>query len=196
VPWICFWVLERPETSCACGVVHPASRATFCNVTWTFNPSGVRPVADVPGGKVCPPLGVVGVGHPVKALADMRAAEARSRYIGAPEGVAESFQVRSYKIDPRTRCWSLLTKEAVSPALALLTCCSYDAMAFRPDMAGVFEASVFARSTKGLAGEGAGSNGAIVVPPGATEGVGPHSDAGAEVDLDVSAEVIGGNISN
>jgi hypothetical protein len=60
------------------------------------------PVAVVPSGAVCPPLGMVGVGHPnePEALSDVRRADARSAHICRPEGVARSFHVSAYKVEP------------------------------------------------------------------------------------------------
>jgi hypothetical protein len=45
---------------------------------------------------------VVGVGHPNKpeALSDVRRADARSAQISRPAGVARSFQVSLYKVEP------------------------------------------------------------------------------------------------
>jgi hypothetical protein len=81
-------------------VGQPAIAATSLSVTCTLRPSGVRPVALVPSGGVCPPDGVVGLGHPVQSLSDMRRADARRAGIRRPDGVALSFQVRLYKVEP------------------------------------------------------------------------------------------------
>ena len=43
---------------------------------------------------------VVGVGHPVQSLSDVRRPEARSAGIDCPAGVARSFQVSRYKVEP------------------------------------------------------------------------------------------------
>jgi hypothetical protein len=43
---------------------------------------------------------VVGVTHPVQSLSDVRRADARSAQIGGPSGVARSFQVSAYKVEP------------------------------------------------------------------------------------------------
>jgi hypothetical protein len=43
---------------------------------------------------------VVGVGHPVQSLSDVRCAEARSAGIDRSAGVARSFQVSLYKVEP------------------------------------------------------------------------------------------------
>jgi hypothetical protein len=79
-----------------------AKATTSLSVTCTFRPSSVCPVALVPSGAVWPPLGVVGEGHPdePQSLSDMRRADARSAKIVRPEGVARSFQVSRYKVEP------------------------------------------------------------------------------------------------
>ena len=62
---------------------------------------------------------VVGVGHPVKSLPDMRRTDARSAQIGSPDGVTRSFQVSLYKVEPSeavTAC-NLLANDDVRAAL-------------------------------------------------------------------------------
>jgi hypothetical protein len=44
---------------------------------------------------------VVGVTHPVKSVADVRCADARSRERDGPESVPQGFHVSLYKVDPR-----------------------------------------------------------------------------------------------
>ena len=46
------------------------------------------------------PSTALGVGHPVHSLTDVRRTEARSAGINRPAGVALSFQVSVYKVDP------------------------------------------------------------------------------------------------
>ena len=43
---------------------------------------------------------VVGVGHPIQSLSDVRRTEARSAGIDRPEGVARAFHVRLNKVEP------------------------------------------------------------------------------------------------
>jgi len=56
---------------------------------------------------------VVGVGHPVEAIADVRGTDARSRKRDGPEGVTQGFQVSVYKVDPRIDVFArnLLSKD-------------------------------------------------------------------------------------
>jgi hypothetical protein len=61
-----------------------------------------------------------GVGHPEQPLPDVRRADARSRQIRSPEGVALRLQVSPYSIEPfvsKFAC-NLLPKEAVRATLA------------------------------------------------------------------------------
>lgn len=61
-----------------------------------------------------------GVGHPIRSVADVRGADARSRERNRPEGVAQGFQVSVYKVDPRpcSRACNLLAKDDCRAALA------------------------------------------------------------------------------
>jgi hypothetical protein len=43
---------------------------------------------------------LIGVGHPIRSVADVRGADARSRERNTPEGVTHAFQVSVYKVDP------------------------------------------------------------------------------------------------
>ena len=88
----------------------------------------------VPGGTLCPPLGVVGVGHEADAMSLVGAPEARSRYNSRPDGVTTAFQVILNKIEPRERLIRLLAKEHARPALA------DEPKPFRPKVARVGEA--------------------------------------------------------
>jgi hypothetical protein len=47
-----------------------------------------------------PPLGVLGVGHEVQSLPDVRRPEARSAGIERPDGVALCFQVSVNSVEP------------------------------------------------------------------------------------------------
>jgi hypothetical protein len=55
---------------------------------------------------------VVGVGHEVESLADVRGADASSAQIGRPDGVACAFQVSRNSVEPRSavRSRNLLSK--------------------------------------------------------------------------------------
>jgi hypothetical protein len=94
VPWIAFCPADRPDVSCACGVVQPAS----CAAVWQFIPPS-RPSVPAPVLSVA-----FGVGQPLspepEPLPDVRCACARSAAIFRPDGVTRSFQVSAYKVEP------------------------------------------------------------------------------------------------
>ena len=62
----------------------------------------------------------VGVGHPEQSFADVRRADAMCAQYRVPAGVAFSFQVCSYSIEPTVanRAFNLLAKDALRAALA------------------------------------------------------------------------------
>lgn len=68
------------------------SSAMSLRVTCTFFPSGVRPVGVVPSGIVCPPEGVVAVGHPARSdpsrrLGDLPTRKSSDRFLLLAIGV-------------------------------------------------------------------------------------------------------------
>jgi len=62
---------------------------------------------------------LIGVGHPVKPVSDVRGTDARSRERDRPEGVTQGFQVILYKVDPSVCVFAcnLLTKDCDRAAL-------------------------------------------------------------------------------
>ncbi len=58
-------------------------------------------------------------GHPIRSMAPVRSADARSRENRRPEGVACSFQVSRNKVEPRaaSRTFNLLPKDDVRATL-------------------------------------------------------------------------------
>src|SRR6185503_5725797 len=100
-----------PLFSTAVGVGQPASDAA---------PSRSMPPVCLSVDLVLgPPDGVFGVGHPCKALPDMRRADARNRQIGKPAGISPVFQVSAYSGTPfkSIRARNLLSKECCRAAL-------------------------------------------------------------------------------
>lgn len=75
----------------AIGAGHPASHATRPSSefsgTFAWNPPSFQ-------------SRVVGVGHPVVPVPDVRRTDARRRERDTPEGVTQGFQVSVYKVDP------------------------------------------------------------------------------------------------
>jgi hypothetical protein len=92
------------------GVGQPASHATRpsseLSGTFDWNPPSFQ-------------SRVVGVGHPVRSVADVRGTDARRRKRDTPEGVTHAFQVSVYKVDPRvdSLARNLLSKDDCRAAL-------------------------------------------------------------------------------
>ena len=83
------------------GVGHEANFTACSNDAVCFRPSNVFPVASISSIATCrPPFGVQGVGREVKSLALVRRTDAASRKTTRPKGVADSFQVSLYKVEP------------------------------------------------------------------------------------------------
>ena len=80
----------------AIGVGHPASIAK----SFRLLPCRVSPIARL-AWPPPDPSAVVGVGHPVIAVSDVRRTDARRRERDTPEGVTHAFHVSVYKVDPR-----------------------------------------------------------------------------------------------
>ena len=120
---------------------------------------------------------VVGVGHEVNSLADMRAAEARSAEIARPEGVTRSFQVSRYKIEPVERACNLFANEDWRAALAdEIEPCG-------PEMSVIVESFLLSGRTERLARARACPYRFVVRPSGGTQGARPYADAREEVAL-------------
>ena len=134
----------------------------------------------------------VGVAQPVIAISDIRRTDARSRERNRPDGVIQGFQVSLYKVDPRICVFArnLLSKEDCRAALA------DEFVPDGPQMALVVEAFAFTGGAERLARAGSSPNRSGVVPSGTSECVTPTPDAGEEVALRVSSQVVGSNVDN
>jgi hypothetical protein len=128
---------------------------------------------------------VVQVGHPEKALPDVRGADARSAQIGAPDGIAQLFQVRAYSGEPvpSSLARNLLAKDRWRAALA------DEPKEHGPEMAFILDALSLSRRRERLAGAGAGPHGAPGGPAGEGEGSLPPADSGEQVDALKSQKV-------
>lgn len=115
----------------------------------------------------------------------MRRTEARSAGIHRPAGVARSFQVRRYKVEPCktvTAC-NLLAKDCDRPALT-------DKMEERgPQVPLVRSPLSFACRAERLAGTGTCPDGTVIRPSCATQSMGPDSDTGEKMTLPESGKV-------
>jgi hypothetical protein len=109
-----------------------------------------------------------------------------------PAGVAFSFQVSEYSIEPAVpnRCFNLLSKDNCRAALA------DEPEHFGPEVAGVGSALLLARRAEWLTGARACPNRSSVIPSGEPESVGPAADSGEEMALGKSGKVIWIDICN
>jgi hypothetical protein len=119
-------------------------------------------------------------------------ADARSAKINRPCGVARSFQVSAYTVEPFKPC----------PACHLFASddrrpegCD-QAVHLWPEVPFICGPCSLAGVAEGLARAGASPEGSVVGPLGEACGVTPPSNTGEEMDLGVSFEVVGLHINN
>ncbi len=135
---------------------------------------------------------LVGDGHEVESLSDVRRTDARSAQIARPDGVARSFQVSENKIEPleavRTR--NLLPKDDWRAALA------DELEPDGPEMPIVGEAFLAPALRERLTGTGTSPNGKLVWPFREAERVRPPAEPGEEVSLPPSPDVGDGELAD
>jgi len=133
---------------------------------------------------------VVGVGHEVEALADVRSADPRSAEIDSRDGVTLAFQVRVNKVEPRKSVFArnLFTKDVLRLALR------DEMVPGRPKMPLIIKPIAFACRAERLARTTSGPDGLVVGPSSTTERQRPNADAGEEVALGVLLEFIGRDV--
>ena len=109
----------------------------------------------------------------------MRGADARSAEIDRPDGVARTFQVSVYSVEPSEAVLArnLFSKDDWRAALLNET------EPGRPEVALVIEPCTLPGGAEGLAGAASGPHGPVVGPADETEGVGPDSDSGESMEL-------------
>jgi hypothetical protein len=145
---------------------------------------------------VWPPIIVFGVGQSFsnkpETLTDVRGADARSAQICRPNGVARSFHVSAYSVEPAEAvlACNLLSKDNWRAAL-----CD-EPMELRPEVAFVFDAFALTGGAERLAGTASGPDGPGVIPSGKAEGMGPDADTCEEVALGVALEVARSHVPN
>ena len=134
------------------GVGHPASHAVLPSSALIGTLSHCAPSFQ---------SRVVGVGHPVKSVTDVRRTDARRRKRDRPEGVTQGFQVSVYKVDPRAcvAARNLLSKHCWRSALR------DEVVEGWPQMPLVIKPGAFACRAERLAGARACPNSSIVRPP-------------------------------
>ena len=133
-----------------------------------------------------------GVGHPVRSVPEMRRADARSRENDRPAGVADSFQVRENKVEPRpsSRAFNLLAKDRARAMLA------NEPEPLGPQVTLVGEAAALPGARERLARTGTGPDFALARPAGKVEGKWPTADAGEEMTGFSDGNIEGSNIDN
>ena len=188
LPSLCATIPGVSFQSRVVGVVHPDKQAAAAKSGPWFLIASSNPPS-----KVLTPLSAsaaVGVGHPVRSVADVRSTEARRRERDSPEGIVHGFHVSLYKVEPRLciLACNLFSKDDWRLALA------DEPIEVRPEVPLVIKPISLACRGERLARTGTGPNRSIVWPAGAAKGVGPNADAGEEVALGVRLEVIRVNI--
>jgi len=131
-------------------------------------------------------------GDPVEPLANVRGVDRESWEIGAPAGVAFSFQISANSVEPTvpSLTCNLLSHDDRGPPSGDKT------MEVGPQVPCIVNTSPFSCDRERLARARACPNGAVVRPSGETEGIAPPSDACEEVALGEASEVIRCHIDN
>ncbi len=134
----------------------------------------------------------VGVGHPEKSISDVRRTDARRRKRDGPEGVAQTFQVSVYKVEPRfcILACNLLSKDRWRAALL------DEPVEVRPQVPLVSKPRSFACLAERLARTGTSPNRSVIRPSGEPKGVAPDADSGEEMALRESTQVVRSDILN
>jgi hypothetical protein len=147
-------------------------------MSWRFFPSAL--------------VSVVGVGHPVEALSDVRCTDARSAQIGSPAGVTRSFQVSLYKVEPLKAVFArnLLAKDDGRAALA------DEPVECGPKVPLVSKPSAFACRGERLTRAATCPHGSVVRPSSKSQSSRPNADAGKKVTLSESMKFDGVNVFN
>jgi hypothetical protein len=130
-----------------------------------------------------------GVGHEPQSLPEVECPDARTRQTTRPDGVVFRFQVIAKTIEPSmsNRCFNLFTKDDARAAL-------FDELEpDRPKVARIGAAKLGAGARERLTGATPGPDFSVIGPAGESKGIAPASNAGEEMALDESSEVIGSN---
>lgn len=117
----------------------------------------------------------------------MRRPDAASWKYGRPDGVAFRLHVIVNKVEPAP-------SNCIINLFAKDCCRSYCADKLepdRPEVTIILERFAFPGTAEGLAGAAAGPNRSIIGPSGQSKSEAPSGDAGEEMTLAVSSEVIG-----
>lgn len=124
-------------------------------------------------------------------MPDLGCGHARSWERDRRNGVSHALQVILYKVDPfvgESRSRSLLSNEDWRAALL------DEPLPFRPEVPLVIKPKALACLGDRLARAAAAPDGSIVGPSGLPESEGPEPDAGEEVGLGESPEIVGADV--
>lgn len=132
----------------------------------------------------------VGVGQPEEPLTETRRTDPRSAQIGGPDFISQCFQVSANSGEPRPASIrrNLLSKRDCRFAER------HEVAEDGPEVAGIGFAEPKSGLTEWLAGAGASAHRLVVGPASETQSEWPASDAGEEVLLSVSGEIMGRDI--
>ena len=137
-----------------------------------------------------------GVGQPICApvcsVATVRRPDARSREYRRPEGVAASFQIRRYKVEPSptSRAFNLFPKHDVRATLA------DEPVEGGPKVPLVSKPASFACRAERLTGAAPGPDGLLVRNSGETQSKGPPAEPGEEMTLPELTEIVGVDVND
>lgn len=181
-PWASTSLASVTPGSVVAGERQPQNFTACSKLAVCFRPSTVFPVASIFSMLTeRPPLGVHGVGHPVKSLSDVRGADAVCAQYSRPDRVAIRLQVCRYSIEPieSNRLRNLLPKDSLRMELGDKP--TKDG----PEVAIIACAFAFPSGTEWLAGTRACPNRSSGGPSSKFKGEGPSADSGEEVALSV-----------
>jgi hypothetical protein len=135
---------------------------------------------------------VFGVGHPEKALAPVRRADARSAQIGSPAGISQFFQVKANSGEPFTSILArnLLAKHRCRSALG------DEGVKSGPQVPLIGVSLSFASARKRLTGTGTRPDSSDAFKPSPPQREWPASDSGEEVALVESFNLFWSDIEN
>jgi hypothetical protein len=173
------------------GVLQPANVAASVNVTPGLAGRAPSDLFAVAFRELAASV-VVGVGHPVQALPDVRRPDARSAQIGGPDGISQSFQVVAYTGEPRPAKFArnLFPKDRWRAALA------GEGVDDGPQVPLICRSELQAGIAKGLARARGGPDGAIGGPIRKLQGERPPADTSEEMMLRMAVKVAGSDVPN
>jgi len=135
---------------------------------------------------------VVGVGHPVRSVSDMRRTDPRSRKRDTPEGVTHCFHVSLYKVDPRLCVFARNLFSKHDWRTTLLD----KPLEWRPQVPLIIKPCSLACRAERLAWAATCPYWSTVWPSSLAQGVWPDSNSGKKVALGIPGKLIWSDILN